>query len=276
MRRIPKVEYVTHSGVRVTVGGEGGSAADVLDLLTYGYKYEVGTRGITGATMSSREAYVRAVLPNEYAERCLSAFVDDVESGKPGTLEIEGWSTRAYVPEWVPSARRQWGVAVEMVVVLVDGVWRSPQDKSFSPRSAGSAGMNYPHNYPHNYGMSVVAGEVRNESPVPSEFTIVVYGPATNPSVTIGGNRYQVDVSVPDGGYLVIDSLNMGTDSVRMVTQSGDVSNEFHRAVRGSGQGSGEYIFEPIQPGYSPVEWDGSFGFDLTVYRKEAALPCYL
>ena len=90
------------------------------------------------------------------------------------------------------------------------------------------------------------------------------------PSVTVGGNRYQVLTDVPDGGYLLIDSIE-GT--VTKVAKNGYRTNALPDAVLGGGVGSGSYIFEDIPAGTSTVSYDGSFGWDLEVYREDGAVP---
>ena len=95
---------------------------------------------------------------------------------------------------------------------------------------------------------------------------LVVYGPAVNPSVRLAGNLYQVDVTVPDGGYMDIDPLRR---TVTVVAADGTTMDAFSKAHRGGGAGSGEYIFERVPVGTSEISWDNSFGFDLTLYEEE-------
>jgi hypothetical protein len=59
--------------------------------------------------------------------------------------------------------------------------------------------------------------------------------------------------------------------TIVMTTEQGDSTNQFGAGERGTGQDSGNYIFQPINPGETSVTWDGSFGFDLTVYEEEVA-----
>ena len=100
----------------------------------------------------------------------------------------------------------------------------------------------------------------------------VVYGPCVNPAVRIDGNWYRVDVTVPDGGYLVVDPLATPR-SVTLVAADGSTADAFAKARRGNGSGSGEYICQPASPGVHEVEWDRSFGFDLTWYEEEGEPP---
>ena len=101
---------------------------------------------------------------------------------------------------------------------------------------------------------------------------LVFYGPVIDPSVRIGGNLYRVDVVVPEGGHLVVDPL-ASPRSVTLVNADGSTVDVFAKARRGDGLGGGEYIFQPAPPGANEVEWDRSFGFDLTWYAEEGEPP---
>lgn len=104
----------------------------------------------------------------------------------------------------------------------------------------------------------------------PLKFTI--YGPAVNPAIRIGGNWYKATLIVPEGGYLVIDPLAVPR-SVTLVNMDGSTVDVFSKASRGDGLGSGEYIFQPASPGSHEIDWNGSFGFDLTWYEEEGEPP---
>lgn len=131
-------------------------------------------------------------------------------------------------------------------------------------------GLDYPHGYPHDYSESATSPDVESSVLTPSDVRIVVYGPAVNPYVIVGGNTYQVNVTVPSGGYLTID----GRDKTIVLTLAdGTTRNEFAAGVRGSGLGGGSYIFEPLQPGIQDVTWDGSFGLDFGWYEEEGEPP---
>ena len=100
----------------------------------------------------------------------------------------------------------------------------------------------------------------------------IIYGPAVNPAIRIGGNWYKAEVTVPEGGYLVVDPLAVPR-SVTLVNMDGSTLDVFAKASRGGGLGSGEYIFQPASPGTHEVDWSGSFGFDLTWYEEEGEPP---
>ena len=104
----------------------------------------------------------------------------------------------------------------------------------------------------------------------PLKFTI--YGPAVNPAIRIDGNWYRVDLTISEGGYLVVDPLAVPR-AVTLVNADGSTVDAFSKARRGEGLGGGEYIFQPASAGTHEVEWDKSFGFDLTWYEEEGEPP---
>ena len=155
-----------------------------------------------------------------------------------------------------------------LTVVLLDGLWRRGVTTEFVPvnGSSGYEFLDLPHGLPYDLGVTPPKRYVRNPGHSGSPARFIVYGPAVNPAVRLGGNLYQVDVSVPDGGYMEVDPLRR---TVSVVSADGDVCDAFGKAHRGSGAGSGEYIFERVPAGTCEVSWDNSFGFDLTLYEEE-------
>ena len=58
-----------------------------------------------------------------------------------------------------------------------------------------------------------------------------------------------------------------------MISDTGLRTNLFGKAVRGTGRGSGTYIFEPLPPGMSTISWAGGFKFDLTAIEERSEPP---
>nr|DAG17643.1 MAG TPA: tail protein [Caudoviricetes sp.] len=251
------------------VGGEPGA------MRTDSWDYDTGYRDLSHATRKARkETITVAMLDLAVADTLRLAADADLASMTPGTLDFNNWTQRCYIAG-VEAKAVTWGAAViELEVVLLDGVWRKKDLYEFRPGAgSGTVGVGHGYDYGYAYGYPYseeTSREIDAGSIVASPFRIIIYGPAVRPSVTVAGNRYQVLTDVPDGGYLLIDSIE-GT--VTKVAKNGYKTNALPDAVLGGGVGSGSYIFEDIPAGTSTVSYDGSFGWDLEVYREDGAVP---
>ncbi len=137
--------------------------------------------------------------------------------------------------------------------------------------SAASSALDLPYDLPHDLAAPPARTWIEGCEWCRCMIGFVVYGPCSNPRITIGGNVYRVDVSVPDGGHLTIDPLSR---TVVLTDSRGGVVNAFGDASRGHGEGSGEYVFERLPEGVSEVGWSNSFSFTAIVYEEEAMPPC--
>lgn len=253
---------------RIVGGDPGAMRADIWD-------YEAGYRGLSYAARKARKETVTVAMLDLTAADALRLAADaDLASMTPGTLDFDGWSQRCYIAGIEAKAVTVGAAVVELEAVLLDGVWRKKDSYEFRPGAgSGTVGIGHGYGYGYAYGYPYseeTSREIEVDSIVASPFRIIVYGPAVRPSVTVGGNRYQVSTDVPDGGYLLIDSIE-GT--VTKVAKNGYRTNALPDAVLGGGVGSGSYIFEDIPAGTSAVSYDGSFGWDLEVYREDGAVP---
>lgn len=238
--------------------------------------YTVGYRSLSGATRAARECAVTvAFLDAREADRLRRLADRDMAEGTPGRIVLDGWSQRAYITKAEPASIARSHVKVDLTVVLLDGVWRKGHTVSFEQLTAPSGDgefLDLPHDLPYDLGVPSTrryfeAGEW-GEAPL----RLTVYGPAVNPSIRIDGNWYRVDLTVPDGGYLVVDPIS-SPRSVTLVNADGSTVDAFPKARRGDGLGGGEYIFQPASPGTHEVDWDRSFGFDLEWFEEESEPP---
>ena len=101
---------------------------------------------------------------------------------------------------------------------------------------------NYPDNYPHGYISGNTEQFIANDSAFPSPFRMTIEGSCSNPSVTIGSHVYNVNVSVPSGGKLVIDSMEK---TIILYDANDSATNAFAY----QNHDADKYIFEPIPTG---------------------------
>lgn len=236
------------------------------------WSYRLGYRDLLDASRPAREAELVVSTTYEQADAMRRAFDADVANGSPGTIVALGeWRQRALVVACEPSLAMAGQVLAKLTVLLLDGAWRALRSVEFSPTtSAADEWLDCPHPYPHGWGSPPRPGSVDTGLLAPCPVRLVIYGPATSPYVVVGANRYEVEVSVPAGGYLVIDGAER---TIELVTAAGTRTSCFAAGVRGTGAGGGEYVFEPVHPGPQQVSWDSSFGFDLGWYAEEGEPP---
>lgn len=238
--------------------------------------YSIGYRSIAAATRAARECSMSVTFLDLSVADELRRLADrDVAMATPGTLAVDGWSQRAYITAADPSSISRAHMATKLTVVLLDGVWRKGHTVAFEQLTATSGDgefLDLPYDLPYDLGVPSTRRYVDVGEWGAAPLRFVVYGPCVNPAVRIDGNWYRVDVTVPDGGYLVVDPLATPR-SVTVVGPDGSVTDAFPKARRGNGLGGGEYIFQPASPGVHEVEWDRSFGFDLTWYEEEGEPP---
>ena len=238
--------------------------------------YSIGYRSIAAATRAARECSMSVTFLDLSVADELRRLADrDVAMATPGTLAIDGWSQRAYITAADPSSISRAHMAAKLTVVLLDGVWRKGHTVAFDQLTATSGDgefLDLPYDLPYDLGVPSTRRYVDVGEWGAAPLRFVVYGPCVNPAVRIDGNWYRVDVTVPDGGYLVVDPLATPR-SVTLVAADGSTTDVFAKARRGNGSGSGEYIFQLASPGVHEVEWDRSFGFDLTWYEEEGEPP---
>lgn len=239
------------------------------DLFSREWDYKLGYRALATASRGARKASFKAFFADMAQADALRRCADsDVAKNTPGTLHIGGWFQRCFIVASEVDGIGSDFFAAKLTMVLLDGVWRRGATTAFAPvqGSTDYEFLDLPHDLPYDLGATPPQQYAINPGYSDSPAKLVVYGPAVNPSVRLAGNLYQVDVTVPDGGYMDIDPLRR---TVTVVAADGSTMDAFSKAHRGSGAGSGEYIFERVPAGTSEISWDNSFGFDLTLYEEE-------
>lgn len=239
------------------------------DLFSREWDYKIGYRTLASASRGAREVSFKAFFANMTQADAFRRCADmDMQKGTPGTIYVNNWFQRCFVVASEVDGIGDDFFATKLTLVLLDGVWRRGTTTAFVSvqGSADREFLDLPHDLPYDLGVAPPLQYAINPGYSGSPAKFVVYGPAVNPSVRLAGNLYRVDVTVPEGGYMDIDPLRR---TVTVVAADGTTMDAFSKAHRGSGVGSGEYIFEHVPAGTSEISWDNSFGFDLTLYEEE-------
>lgn len=270
------LEYVcAATGERI--GFEGPLYGETLTgLRARVWDYSIGARGLTGITRGAREETVAVKIHDSTATLDLLRRLADADmaAGTPGTLVADGeWETRAWIAKSEPQSITPTMVETQLTIVLADGVWRRGTTEHHDPRADKAGGdLDYPYDYPHDYAGMSILDTVTNATGMPQPVKLTIFGPCVNPYIIIGTNRYEVDATIPAGSRLEIDGT-ADARTVIMISDTGLRTNLFAKAVRGTGRGSGTYVFEPLPPGTSTISWAGGFKFDLTAIEERSEPP---
>ena len=264
-----ELQYVTHDGVLVDLSGNGIHAGAALDVRGRSYSYDLGYKSISGIGYPAAEGTLDTVCTDPAAADAMRrAFDSDIAAGKPGTLECDGWFRLCYCLKSEPHGVHR-GRPLHSHTFALLSQWLHQDRREYMPLDV-SGGLGYPHGYPHGYGFAGASHTVDTGHPLPCAPRITVYGAAANPRIVIGGNAYEVHADIPAGAYMVIDGY---ARKVYTVLEDGTVRDDFAKAERGGGEGSGSYIFEPIKPGENALTWSGSYGIAVGWYVEETELP---
>lgn len=124
------------------------------------------------------------------------------------------------------------------------------------------------HEYDTEYDLSSERNgskTILNENFDDSEFRMIIYGPASNPSVTVGDCTHRVNTTLSAGEYLEIVSKDM---LITKVTAAGRRVNEVNkRAFKGDDQND---VFKKIPAGSVKVAWSGEFKVDITILGERS------
>lgn len=273
------LSYENAAGDTIDIGPRSIYRFGDCDLFDARWDYELVNDTVSSVKRSQREStltlYVDA--PTEAAgvaarNRLEEVLDSGVGNGALGCLRSGGWYTRCLC---VAQNKDAWWFdgryfEVECSLLRPDPVWTLEQARDYTiDRGAQTEtlGKDHPFDYPHDYTAQRIVKEFTLAGRDASACRITIYGPAKSPYVRIGGNRYKVDVDVPQGGLLIIDGRDK---AVELFDIDGNKTDAYGARQRGA-RGSGDYIFERISPGYNNVTWDNSFGFEIRAYIERSA-----
>lgn len=269
--------YTTSDGTSFDVSGRSGIALASKGPFGWEYSSSDGAPSRSERKISAELGFATRA-DREQASRLMELCALDMDNATPGTWEVDGWSLDCYLLTADAASYATSNRKLSVSILAPDPVWRRETHYEFMPASGSGSdigGYDYEHDYPHDYGALAQSASLDVAAIAPCDFRLTVYGYATKPSIYLAGNRYGVDVTVPSGGLLVIDSTkkrSMKGDSVVLYDKFGNAQDVFSKRVRGA-EGSGSYIYERISHGSHEVTWDQGWGFSLDLIERRAALP---
>ena len=219
---------------------------------------------------------IAAPTPEEGIElrnRVESIGERDVVAGKAGRLYVGDWYLRCWIIGCEPTDYWMDDRICELdlkLLVQTPG-WVLDHDYALTPGAGagGGAGKDFPADFPLEFMRGRQQTIVYNQSLEGMDFRLLVMGPATDPAVEIGSNLYKVNVEVPAGYTLEVDSA---AKTVTLSSPTGETEDAYRYREPGA-SGSGTYIFEKLPVGASEIDWSGGYSLHLTAYEVQSSCP---
>lgn len=266
-----QARYIASNGEVVELDGPTTWIGTAEQILSDEWSYTLGYRDITGVTRDAIEVEVEACFKdNKEANRLRLLRNMDIRNGTPGTIEVKGLIQRAYIVKSTPSEITRTHHRETLTIALLDGMWGKWVGSEFWPMESDpdTEYLDLPTDVLFDVMPPSAIDYLTNESDISAPFKLTIFGPCVNPYVNIGDNRYEIIANIPDGARVEVNS-QVFPRTITLISAMGDRTDLFGAGTRGEGEGSGEYIFEPIKPGYNSVAWPGGFGFDLEWYEQK-------
>lgn len=212
-------------------------AGQALDLRGSEWSYTLAQSSAYGMTRRARAvkvdvAFTRLAAANEASD----AFDADVAAGTPGTLVADGtWRQRAYVLAADPQRASLRDCELRLTVALLDGRWHSEVTVDVTMNARNVDGLDFPLGFPLDLGYESKATPVRLVTRRRALVGVTLYGPCTDPSVSLIGEdgvarHYGVTGEVAYGCTATIDPLASGMGRTVYVTDAvGGTATAFSR-----------------------------------------------
>ena len=272
---MPNCYYEASNGQKVQLNGPTTWIGTAEELRGNAWSYTLEARNLTGIAREARKVSISAWFKDQAEADLLRRLADlDLTKGAPGSIHYGDWFQRAYIVASEPSGITKWHHLEALDVVLLDGQWGKWNTLTLWPTedSPEADGLDLPTDAPFDLLSRSGANSLMNESLLPSPVKLVFYGSVVNPYIIIGSNRYELSMTIPTGSYAVVDG-SVWPRTITMTSSDGTSTDIFSSGVRGNGEGSGSYVFEPIKPGINTIQWSGSFGVDVSWLTLEGAPP---
>ncbi len=197
--------------------------------------------------------------------RLSEIFERDIIAKTPGRLYCNGNYIYCYITKIKASNFYRKNCMAALEITVDYPYWINEYTKRFyTSGGLGGNGLRFPFKLPMKFTKPQKDKSLINSHYAASKAKIIIYGGAVNPKIKIAGNVYQVYVTLGNYEYLVIDQMSK-TITKRISAYSANLFNSRNKDYD---------IFKPIPAGTNVVDYDGTFAFDVILYR-ERSLPLW-
>ena len=268
-----EIYYLNHLNEKIDMVSECYSIADVpFASHTWDFETEDST-GVERIKKKKKKLQKQSFLMRVNAglmshddayNKLINAFETDIIAEIPGKVYVDDQYLECYIYEMSAD-------------VIVDGLGSSihsfkimpsypfwVSESSYHFNSTGivsNDNKSYVGKYGYRYAGGLNSSYIINPHFADSNFKMIIYGPITNPQVTIGKNQHLVYITLEEGEYLEIDSR---TGTLVKVLQNGERVNAFHNRQKG------KTFFKKIASGRQNISFSNAMIFDLFIYEERS------
>lgn len=270
-----KIEYVNAAGAAIVLNS-GAYLVSGHDLRDFRWDWSASNRpsgygGRVSFTRPVQEKFINIGIRgrDKFAENAAALMTitePDIINNTPGRLYLGAQYLSCFLG--VGSivnryAEKSGWVSKELSIVVTEPFWRTERMYRYLSGTAEPVedGKKYDLKYNYRYAAILASGDIENKHYAASPMILTVYGPADNPTVTIGNHIYRVNASIMAGQRIEIDQIQRRIESV---AESGDRTNLFDYRDKDND------IFVPLSPGSHGVLYDGSFDFDVVLVQQRS------
>lgn len=264
------IKYINHMN-ETLLFGDTKLWIEESDLLDFAWTVKSKNNRITGfeRKITSKKLTIHIKCGSEdegfrKKNELFEVFEKDVLGSKHGRFVINGYYLKCFVTENKKSLiiLRNGYMKVEVKVTTDHPYWVKETTTTFGYNIIREGkNLDFNNDFAYDYTSNMLGKELNNTGFVPANFRMLIYGPAENPSVNIGGHTYAVNTSVARNEYLAIDSISK---TVVLKHTDGSETNCFNLRSRES------YLFEKIPAGVNLVSITGNFKFDITLLEERS------
>lgn len=292
--------YINHKGNKVAFGSGNGLFLNQHDLMNFSWNAQTrGNRIISMNRRGVRENTLPLVITGTSKEEACKLANDlfsiceaDMQANKKGRIVVNGYNLNCFVrgqdfSDWSDISKclkisahiirdSVWYKALESITfnnseiplpVISEpeqGVEASPAASSGDEWTGGDKG--YYFGYPYDYPNTAYEYLFENKEDVPLSWRAIIYGATENPSFTIAGHEYKVNVLLGAGERLEITAKEaLDEKTVYKYDADGNRTNCF------ANRSTTSYLFEPIPTKTSKITFASGLVWELQPIVERSA-----
>lgn len=264
-----RMKFINHIG-EIIEFGKNNILINENDFRNYEWTYESKNSKITGFKRGIPKKSLPVTIWGDNARETANNIHDilekDVVEGIPGKMYIGDYYLSGYFYAGDSSEYTQQKRIVYSMKFVVDNdiAWTKQFKREFLPRtrSEEQKGLDFPTDFEFDFAEEQLGHETLNvDHYAPNHFQMIVYGPCVDPIVYINEYPYQINTTLKESEYLIIDSRK---HEVMKYLANGTVEDIYNSREFANS------VFEMIPSGKLSINWSGAFGFDIILFLERS------